>query len=172
MINSKDQRLSEEAKRMIKQQYGFRTDAESLQSINEYQNRDIIDYETNKLQNTDIPDTIMNLYGTFFTIDDQGNYPADAIDNYIREELKLKNNENYHLIWLVDQWQKCFSLYTPGHKEPKTPYDIVPEYDPNQIPFIDVYAVRPDDMLVSDLDYDGQLIATKHQLTPIHGFNH
>lgn len=33
----------------------------------------------------------------------------------------------------------------------------------DQIPFVDVYAVRPDDMLVSDLGYDGQLIATKHQ---------
>lgn len=158
--------FSQQAARLIHQQYGFRTDAESTQPIGGYEPKSTIDYEINELGNEDIPDTLNRLYNTNFVPDSDGTYNIDAIDSFIKHRL---HTDAYQLIWLVDEWQQCFELYAPNHITPKTPYD---EIDPGEIPFIDVYRVHPDDLIVSDLGYDGQLIATTHTPEPMHGFNH
>lgn len=158
--------LTSQAQRLLHQQYGFRTDAESVEAIGEHSPQEVLDYEINELYNTDIPDTLNQLCDTNFKPDSNDHYDVEAIDQFIKAKL---NTDTYYLIWLVDEWQKCFELYAPNHIEPKTPYD---EIDPGEIPFIDVYRVRPTDLLVSDLGYDGQLIATTTYPEPMHGFNY
>lgn len=157
---------SPQAQQMFHQQYGFRTDAESVQTIGEFENQEILNYEMNELDNEDIPDTLNQLYNTNFQPNQNGKYDAKTIDQFIKNQL---NTKTYYLIWLVSEWQQCFELYAPNHIKPKTPYD---EINPGEIPFIDVYRVSPNDLLVSDLGYDGQLIATKNYPEPLHGFNH
>lgn len=159
-------KLTPEATRLLHQQYGFRTDAESTQPIGGYQPKEMLNYEINELVNEDIPDTLNKLYNTHFKPDSNDIYDIDPIDKFIKHKL---NTDNYYLIWLVDEWQQCFELYAPNHISPKTPYD---EIDPGEIPFIDVYRVYPKDIIVSDLGYDGQLIASIHYPEPMHGFNH
>lgn len=158
--------LTSQAQRLLHQQYGFRTDAESIEAIGEHSPQEVLDYEINELYNTDIPDTLNQLYDTNFKPDSNDHYDVETIDQFIKTKL---NTDTYYLIWLVDEWQKCFELYAPNHIEPKTPYD---EIDPGEIPFIDVYRIRPTDLLVSDLGYDGQLIATTTYPEPMHGFNY
>ena len=110
--------LSQQAARLIHQQYGFRTDAESTQPIGGYEPKETLDYEINELGNEDIPDTLNRLYNTNFVPDSDGAYNIDAIDSFIKHRL---HTEAYQLIWLVDEWQQCFELYAPNHITPKTP---------------------------------------------------
>lgn len=170
MINpNNNYKLSQYAKDMINRQYGFRTDAQSAVSITEVSPKEILNYELNTLQNPDIADTMNDLYHTNFTWDENDNYNIDQIDTKIRELLRIKTNESYYLIWLVSEWQQCFTFYSDGHITPQSPYDHAKGFD---MPFIDTYQVHADDVLVSDCGIDGQLIATKYLPKPMHGFNH
>lgn len=161
--------LSKEAADMLKHQYGFRTDAQSVQSIASLSPKEILNYEINELNNDDIPNTLSKLYSLTTKPDKNGQYDIDSISNNIEQLLNLQPDENYYLIWLVADWQSCFSFYADGHIDPKTPFDIPKGFS---MPFIDVYQIHNDDALVSDLGVDGQLIATKHLPKPMHAFNY
>lgn len=171
MITTDDEhynQLSDNAKRLIYQQYGFRTDAQSVVALGTIKPVDTIDYECNELENDDIPYTLNHLYNTNFQLN-HDRYDPKAINQFIREQLKLKADQPYYLIWLVEDWHSCFEFYTDGHNWPKTMYDHDSNFD---LPFIDVYQIHADDFLVSDCGVDGQLIATKNLPKSMHGFNH
>lgn len=161
--------LTSEAARMLRQQYGFRTDAQSAVSIASVTPNQILDYEINELGNDDIIDTLDKLYAFHYQPDSQDKYDVTEIDNDIQQLINLQPNETYYLLWLTADWQNCYEFYSDGHLQPKTMYDIP---DGFEMPFIDVYQIHADDALISDVGADGQLIATKHEPKPMHGFNY
>lgn len=161
--------LTSEAARMLRQQYGFRTDAQSAVSITSVTPNQILNYEINELGNDDIIDTLAKLYAFHYQPDSQDNYNVTEIDNDIQQLINLQPNEAYYLLWLTADWQNCYEFYSDGHLQPKTMYDIPEGFE---MPFIDVYQIHADDALISDVGADGQLIATKHEPKPMHGFNY
>lgn len=169
MIKADYPGITTQAQDLLKHQYGFRTDAQSAVSIQSVSSHDILEYEINELDNDDIPETLNSLYAQNFQPNTDGYYDIDDIESFIKQLVNLQSNEDLYLIWLVADWQACFELYTDGHIHPKTMYDIPDNFD---MPFIDVYQIHSDDALISDLGFDGQLIATKHIPKPMHGFNH
>ena len=163
-------KLTKSAQQLRHQEYGFRTDAQSATSLFDPTPEEILNYEINELSNDDIINTLKTLYNLDFKSDPAtGNYPIDPIIKAIRQLLKIDNDQPFYLIWLVADWHACFELYADGHINPKTMYDIPEGFD---MPFIDVYQVYADDRIISDVGYDGQLIATTHEPKPMHGFNY
>lgn len=167
MINTSNSKLTNQARQLLSQGYGFRTDEESVDDG--YKPDEIINYEINELGNTDIPDTLNQLYNTDFKPDKNDIYNITPIDNFIRKQLGLKSHDYYQLIWLASSWHACYELYAPGHITPKTPHDIPECLDAP--PSIDKYFIKKSAMLVSDLGYDGQLFAFP-DLAPIEAFNY
>lgn len=161
--------LTTEASEMLKHQYGFRTDTQSEVSLQSVSPHDILNYEINELENTDIPDTLNKLYCLDLKPDSNGNYDIDRLESEIEQLVALQPTQTLYLIWLVSDWQSCFEYYADGHIDPKTMYDIPEGFE---MPFIDVYRIHSDDALISDLGEDGQLIATKYLPKPMHGFNY
>ena len=169
MIKANYPGLTAEASRMLSQQYGFRTDAQSAVSITSITPKEILDYEINELGNDDIIDTLAKLYSFNYQLDNQDNYNVTEIDNDIKQLINLQHNETYYLLWLTTDWQNCYEFYSVGHLKPKTMYDIPEGFE---MPLIDVYQIHEDDALISDIGADGQLIATKYEPKPMHGFNY
>ena len=129
--------LSEEAKQVLKSHVGYRSEDTSEFSDGHVRIKSIyiLDTEINELQNTDIPDTLHDLYGT------PANWQPKQIDEFIKNTMKL---DEYYLIWVT-----------------ATPEDA--RYyadDPDN-----VYEIKIDCkklMLISDLACDGVLLATDY----------
>ena len=77
--------LSEEAKQVLKSHVGYRSEDTSEFSDGHVRIKsiDILDTEINDLQNTDIPDTLYDLYGT------PANWQPQQIDEFIKTTMKL-----------------------------------------------------------------------------------
>ena len=110
MIKANYPGLTAEASRMLSQQYGFRTDAQSAVSISSITPKEILDYEINELGNDDIIDTLAKLYSFNYQLDNQDNYNVTEIDNDIKQLINLQPNETYYLLWLTADWQNCCQL--------------------------------------------------------------
>ena len=96
---------------------------------------DILDTEINDLQNTDIPDTLHDLYGT------PTNWQPKQIDEFIKNTMKL---DEYYLIWVT-----------------ATPEDAQCYADnPENVDEIKIDCKKL--MLISDLGCDGVLLATDY----------
>lgn len=87
----------------------YRTDEESelADTIGNYPNNiDILSQEIIDLENTDIIDTLDNLYN-FNVLDNQeeaDENDIESIDQFIKQKL---NTKHYHLIWLCDTMHKA-----------------------------------------------------------------
>ena len=129
--------LSEEAKQVLKSHVGYRSEDTSEFSDGHVRIKsiDILDTEINDLQNTDISDTLHDLYGT------PANWQPEQIDEFIKETLKL---DEYYLIWVTA---------TPEDAECYAD-------DPENVDEIKIDCKKL--MLISDLACDGVLLATDY----------
>lgn len=129
--------LSEEAKQVLKSHVGYRSEDTSEFSDGHVriESIDILDTEINDLQNTDILDTLHDLYGT------PTNWQPKQIDEFIKTTMKL---DEYYLIWVTatPEDARCYAD------------------DPENVDEIKIECKKL--MLISDLACDGVLLATDY----------
>lgn len=130
--------LSSQARMIILTHRGYRTDAQSSQEY--YTGSEIIDYEINELGNSDILDTMNELYSLNLKTS------TDVIN-----ELNVILGSDFQCLWLVNNMLDVVELYTDGHKRPTSIQNI-------NIP-IDKYYIPSTAILISDIGSDGQLFA-------------
>lgn len=129
--------LSEEAKQVLKSHVGYRSEdtSEFRDGHVRIKSIDILDTEINDLQNTDIPDTLNDLYGT------PANWQPKQIDDFIKNKMKL---DEYYLIWVTatPEDAQCYAD------------------DPENVDKIKIDCKKL--ILISDLACDGVLLATDY----------
>ena len=129
--------LSEEAKQVLKSHVGYRSEDTSEFSDGHVriESIDILDTEINDLQNTDILDTLHDLYGT------PTNWQPKQIDDFIKNKMKL---DEYYLIWVTatPEDAQCYA------------------HDRENVDKIKIDCKKL--MLISDLACDGVLLATDY----------
>lgn len=102
ILNQKQ--MSVELKYILLHRSGYRTDdtSELVATIGNYpKNTDILSQEINDLENTDIIDTLANLYNfnVLANQEEADENDIKLIDQFIKQKL---NTKNYHLVWLCD----------------------------------------------------------------------
>lgn len=127
--------LSTQAQMFLRTKIGYRTDDQSAlaNDIRQPEPIDVLDDEINDMGNTDIPDTLNEIYGTDFSD------KIEPIDDFIKKTL---NTDKYYLIWVT------------ATKDDDEQYADDPE---------SIYSIDFKDkkfMIVSDIGNEGFLIAT------------
>ena len=127
--------LSTQAQMFLRTKVGYRTDDQSALANDIWQPApiDILDDEINDMGNTDIPDTLNEIYGTDFSD------KIEPIDDFIKKTL---DTDKYYLIWVT------------ATKDDDEQYADDPE---------SIYSIAFKDkkfMIVSDIGNEGFLIAT------------
>lgn len=139
--------MSVELKHILSRRGGYRTDDQSelADTIGNYPtNTEILSQEIIDLENTDILDTLADLYNfKILNNEEASENDLKLIDQFIKQKLKA---ENYHLIWLCDTAHNA-SRYSDIDGDTESVYCVNLKHH-NLMP-------------VSDLGPEGALIAYK-----------
>lgn len=139
--------MSVELKHILSRRSGYRTDDQSelADTIGNYPtNIEILSQEIIDLENTDILDTLADLYNfKILNNEEASENDLKLIDQFIKQKLKA---ENYHLIWLCDTAHNA-SRYSNIDGDTESVYCVNLKHH-NLMP-------------VSDLGPEGELIAYK-----------
>lgn len=139
--------MSVELKHILSRRSGYRTDDQSelADTIGNYPtNIEILSQEIIDLENTDILDTLADLYNfKILNNEEASENDLKLIDQFIKQKLKA---ENYHLIWLCDTAHNA-SRYSNIDGDTESVYCVNLKHH-NLMP-------------VSDLGPEGALIAYK-----------
>lgn len=145
ILNQKQ--MSVELKHILLHRAGYRTDDESelADTIGNYpKNIEILSQEIIDLENTDILDTLADLYNFKILNNEEANEnDIELIDQFIKQKLNAKH---YHLIWLCDTAHNA-SWYSNTEGDTESVYCVNLKHH-NLMP-------------ISDLGPEGVLIAYK-----------
>lgn len=138
--------INPEAKQILKSKIGYRC---LDQTDGEYHcPKDVILFETNELGNTDIGDTMLNFYDFKFDeklhgTENNSNITAEMVQKLV-DYLKIHVGPDFDLIWITATKKAALENYGD------TGQGNLEEWN---------FGADPNFMIVSDLGYDGQLIA-------------
>lgn len=139
-------KLSEPAQKLVKTNTGYRC----LDQVDDEYHKpvDVFDFEINELGNSDISDTIKNLYGI------DTNNETKQIDQFVK---RILNTDFYHIRWLASDPLDAVEYYSDFHQRFNT-LDDAKHDDGSPIP-VRKYVLPADYIILSDIGSDGQLIA-------------
>lgn len=139
-------KLSKPAQKLVKTNTGYRC----LDQVNDEYHKpvDVFDFEINELGNSDISDTIKDLYGI------DTNNETKQIDQFVK---RILNTDFYHIRWLASDPLDAVEYYSDFHQRFNT-LDDAKHDDGSPIP-VRKYVLPADYIILSDIGSDGQLIA-------------